>query len=355
MPLRVGFDAGPMLETPTGIGRYARELSLALEAQGVEVKRYAVALRGEAGSDITRLRLPARTAQWAWRRFGKPGIGGLTGPVDVVHGTNFVLPSLDGVPGVVTVHDLSFLRSDTFPGGDRLRSLVPWSLERAARVIVPTRAIGAELAGRWPRSEALTAVVEEGVAPVFFGSGPLADSTLESMGIRRPFVLAAGTVEPRKNLPRLLQAWSLAADELKGWTLVIAGPPGWGPELPRTQNTVLTGWVGDSTLPGLLSAAEIFCYPSLYEGFGLPPLEAMAVGTPVVAGRYSCAQEVLGDAARLVEPTDVEALAGALTELASDSSLRQQLALMGRARATRFTWEKAAAQTLAVYEQAASA
>jgi glycosyltransferase involved in cell wall biosynthesis len=350
--LRVGFDAGPLLEPQTGVGRYARELSNALDAQGVEVKRFAVALRGDSGPDIKRLRVPARLAQWSWRHLGRPRIEQLTGDVDVVHGTNFVLPALGTFPGVVTVHDLSFFRSDTFPGGERLRSLVPWSLDRAARVIVPTRAVSDELVDKWPGFEGRTRVVHEGVSPVFFGSGPLADSTLQGMGIRRPFVLAVGALEPRKNLSRLLQAWRIAADELAGWTLVIAGPPGWGPDLPRTENTVLTGWIGDSTLPGLLSAAEFFCYPSLYEGFGLPPLEAMATGTPVLAGRYSCAREVLGDAARLVEPTDTEAVAASLAELATDSSLRQRFALAGRAHATGFTWEKAARQTISVYEEA---
>lgn len=347
--MRIGFDAGPLLDPPTGVGRYTRELSEALSAQGIEMVPYAVALRGGHEGPIGRWRVPARLARWMWKRFDRPSITRLTGEVDAIHGTNFVLPALGGKPGVVTVHDLSFLRSDTFPGGPRLRDLVPWSIRRAARVLAPTRGIADEISSEYGVESERVTVTYEGVAPRFFGATPLADTLLGRMGIPGPFVVAVGTIEPRKNLGRLLQAWSSLRSELAGWTLVLAGPKGWGRELPQTDGVVLTGWVGDETLPGLLAAAQIFCYPSLYEGFGLPPLEAMAAGTPAIVGRYSVAEEVLGEAAVLVDPVDPDAIAGALLRLARDEGARMGLQIAGRARAVEFTWERTAQATAAAY------
>lgn len=352
--MRVGLDAGPLLDPPTGIGRYTRELADALELQGAQVVRYAVALglRADApdATDIARWRMPARLMQLLWRRLDRPAITRLTGPVDVVHGTNFVLPALGDVPAVVTIHDLSFSREDTFPGGERLRELVPWSIERASKLLVPTQYVAAEVADAYGCDPESISVTHEGVAPRFFGASPLADTLLGRMGIPGPFILAVGTLEPRKNLHRLLEAWRGIRSELPDWSLVLAGPAGWGPDLPRTDGVILTGWVGDETLPGLLAAATVFCYPSLYEGFGLPPLEAMAAGTPVVAGDYGCATEVLGDAAVRVDPHDVDDLAAALLRLAGSDDERKAMQVAGRARATRFTWERAAQATFAAYE-----
>ena len=359
--MRVAYDWGPVLGRGdgraeiTGVGRYTRALAIALEAAGVEVVRYAVALRGspEQGRDVVRVRAPARLAQAGWQAMGGPAIERFTGPVDIVHATNFVLPPLRRARGVVTVHDLSFWRGDTFPGGKRLRSLVPWSVERAAAVIVPTRAIAVELTGRLDVAPERVAVTPEGVADSFFGATPLGDLALQRMGISRPFALAVGTLEPRKNLLRLLRAWEAVADSMQQWTLVLAGPKGWGPGLPATRNVVPIGWVGDETLPGLLAASELFCYPSLYEGFGLPPLEAMATGTACLVGRYSAAEEVLGAAALLVDPTDVGAIASGLEAL-TDPKARRRRELIGKARAAEFTWARCARATMEVYATALS-
>jgi glycosyltransferase involved in cell wall biosynthesis len=352
----VALDAGPLLDPATGVGRYVRELGRSLEAIGVNVRRYAVSLRGRrAGSDIVRWRVPARWARAAWLRFDRPAITRLAGAADIVHATNFVLPPTGGAPGVVTVHDLSFLRDDTWPGGERLRALVPWSVRRAVRTIVPTDAIRTELLERYGTEEEHVVVTPEGVSSVFFGARPLADTALERMGVHRPFALAVGTIEPRKNLRRLLDAWGAARSELQGWTLVLAGVEGWGPRLPVTPGVVPIGWVGDETLPGLLAAADLFCYPSVYEGFGLPPLEAMAAGTPALVCRYSAAEEVVGDAALITSPTDVEEISAGLVRLAGDDALRRRLAMSGRARAARFTWERTAAATAAVYRSALEA
>jgi glycosyltransferase involved in cell wall biosynthesis len=345
--VRVGYDAAPLLDAPTGVGRYAGELAAALTERGVEIVRFAVAWGAPRAEGVRRWKVPARAARAAWRRWGRPPIERLTGPVDLVHATNFVLPALGSAPGVVTVHDLSFFRADTWPGGHRLRDLVPWSVRRAAKVLVPTEAVAHELAERLGVSQAKIVVTPEGVAPVFFGAAPLADGALAARGIRPPFAVAVGTIEPRKNLATLLEAWRRAG--LDGWTLVLAGPRGWGPELPQTPGVVPIGWVGDETLPGLLAAAEVFCYPSSYEGFGLPPLEAMAAGTPALVGRYSAAEEVLGDAAWLVDPADAEGFAEGLRMLATDESARRSRAIAGKARAAEFTWGRTAATTISAY------
>jgi glycosyltransferase involved in cell wall biosynthesis len=352
--MRVAVDGGPLLDPPTGVGRYVRELIGALESQGLDVVRFAVALRGHPDEPLERLRLPARLVQASWRRFNRPVIESLVGEVDVVHATNFVLPALGRTPGALTIHDLSFLWSDTFPGGERLRYLVPWSLKRASLVLTPTRAIADELLEYFAFDEDRVAVTHEGVAPHFFGAGRLSDLALGRMGIPGPFVMALGTIEPRKNLPRLLEAWNIVRAQLEGWRLVIAGPQGWGTELPQTEGVVLLGRVAEETLPGLLAAAEIFCYPSLYEGFGLPPLEAMAAGTPALVGAYPAAHEVLGDAAVLVDSLSTDALAEALRLLARDADTRKRLAMKGKARALTFTWEQTGRQTVAAYRRIAA-
>lgn len=350
MSVRVALDAGPLLDPPTGVGRYVRELGYALGEAGAQVTRYAVAFGGSARAGVDRWRVPARLVHATWYRFGRPSIDSLVGDVDIVHGTNFVLPIAKRAAGVVTIHDLSFLRDDAFPGAAAWARLAPWSIERAARVLTISSTVKDEIVDHYGTDPKKISVTPLGVSGVFFGATPLSDASLGQMGITRPFVLAAGTLEPRKNLARLVEAWRrLDRDD---WTLVLAGPKGWGPELPRVRGGVLTGWVGDETLPGLIAASGIFCFPSTYEGFGLPPLEAMATGTPVVAGSYPAAGEILGDAALIVDPLDADEIAEALRSLMDDGSLRSSLARAGRARAAGFTWHGTAAATVAAYRSA---
>jgi glycosyltransferase involved in cell wall biosynthesis len=254
----------------------------------------------------------------------------------------------------VTIHDLSFLREGAFPGAARLKNLVEWSAQRAKCLVVPSRAVADEVANEYSDSAGRVVITPEGVSSVFFGATPLSDSALDAMGIRRPFALATGTDAPRKNVPRLLDAWKRAGDAVGEWTLVLAGPRGWGPRLSVGKRVRTLGWVGDETLPGMMAAADLFCFPSSYEGFGLPPLEAMAAGTPVVAGTYPCAREVLGDAADLVDPIDERALTEAIVRLIEDSDHRHRLQLKGRAQAAHYTWDRTAAATREAYKTALS-
>lgn len=350
--MRVGFDAGPALAAPSGIGRYAQELRTALAEQSVEVVPYAISWRAPSDPEISRWRVPASLMYRWWERVPRPRLSRLVGDVDVVHATNFMLPPTGAVPGVVTVHDMSFYRPDVGGAIAQLRRLVPAAVARAARVVVPTAAVGDEVRHAYGVAEEKVVVTHEGVAPHFFGASPLSSLALESMRIRPPFAVAVGTRQPRKNLHRLVEAWGLARRQLPGWQLVIAGAKGWGPDVTEAPAVVVTGGVADETLPGLLAAADLFCYPSLYEGFGLPPLEAMAAGTAVVCGRYPAAEEVLGDAAVLVDPTDVRGLAAALVDLGRDAGARQAFVRKGRICAAGYTWAACASATIGAYRGA---
>jgi glycosyltransferase involved in cell wall biosynthesis len=316
------------------------------------VSRFAVALGGKSVPGVKRVRFPARLAHLMWQRFGAPSVTLLSGSTDVVHGTNFVLPASGSVPGVVTIHDLSYLREGAFPGAPRLKNLVAWSAKRAKCIVVPTRAVADEVADEYPGSADCIVITPEGVSSVFFGATPLSDSALDTFGIRRPYVLATGTDAPRKNVARLLDAWNRAGDTVGEWMLVLAGPRGWGPRLSPNKNVRTLGWVGDETLPGMMAAADLFCFPSSYEGFGLPPLEAMAAGTPVLAGSYPCAREVLGDAADVVDPLDERALTEALVRLIEDPDRRRRLQIKGRAQAVQYTWDRTASATREAYKAA---
>jgi glycosyltransferase involved in cell wall biosynthesis len=352
MDVRVAYDCHSLLTSPTGLARYTQQLAAALEARGASLRRYAIGWSGTPPAGVAHRRLPNPVLHRTWPVVGWPSIFRLTGPVDVVHGTEFVLPPLRGVPGVVTIHDLSYLRDDAFAGARRLAKLVPWTLERAARVIVPSQTVGGELQRAYDVPRERVIVSYEGVGPEFFDPRPLGEAELASMGVRRPFALVVGEVQPRKNLATLLRAWAEAFPRLEGWTLVVAGPQGWGPALPEVAGAIPVGWVPEETLPRLMAAAELFCFPSHYEGFGLPPLEAMASGTAVLAGRYDTATELLGEAAQLVDQHDANALAEGIVSLASDEKRRAELVAKGRERARAFTLQRTAELTCRAYEEA---
>jgi glycosyltransferase involved in cell wall biosynthesis len=178
-------------------------------------------------------------------------------------------------------------------------------------------------------------------------------------GVEPPYILYVGSLEKRKNLPRLLQAYARLRQDLPGWKLVIVGARKWksAPIFDTLSRLGLepyvhfTGFVEEDDLPALYNGADLFCFPSLYEGFGLPVLEAMACGTPVVTSSTSSLPEVAGEAALLVDPYDVEAIAAAMRRVLSDPELAQDLRARGLARAAQFTWERTARETIAVYER----
>jgi glycosyltransferase involved in cell wall biosynthesis len=299
---------------------------------------------------------------------GVPGllpVAVATGAHHLYHATNYVLPARFGVPGVVTVHDLTLLR---FPelGTAALRRHVRRSrdsVRRARLVIADSEATRDDLLALLDVPREKMRVVHLGCDPGF-AVAP-ADEARRAVerrfGIRQPYVLHVGTIEPRKNLERLVRAFAkLRRGNGIRHHLILAGDSGWGAaEVLRTiraegMNDCVQRIEGaaETDLQDLYRAADLFVYPSLYEGFGLPPLEAMASGTPVVASNVASLPEVVGDAALLVDPLDVAGLTSAIARGLSDEALREKLRLAGPQRARLFTWERCARETLAVYEEA---
>jgi glycosyltransferase involved in cell wall biosynthesis len=359
---RVVIDGTPLLGTRTGVGRYTGHLLAALSAgpAGLELAATAFTWRGFsrlAGSVPPGVRTvgrkaPARLLHEAWARTEFPPVEVLTGRCDVVHATNFVLPPLHRARGVVTVHDLSYLHlPDTVTAASaRYRELVPRSLRRAAVVICPSDAIAQEVSAEYGVPTTATPL---GVDPAWLSvERPTAD-WLRRRGLPERYLLFVGTVEPRKDLPTLLAAYRmLRADHRDCPPLVLAGPSGWGPALDLAGLTpadvVQIGYLEEAVLRPVVAGATALCFPSLYEGFGLPPLEALAAGTPVVATDIPTTREVCGDLAQLAPPRDADAFAGAI--LAALSTPPDPA--VGRMHAAGFTWARTAGLTRQAYERA---
>lgn len=285
--------------------------------------------------------------------------------VDLLHGPTFVTPFLSNVPSVVTIHDMTwFTHPDEHVPLKRgyYQSLIPVAARRAERVIAITESTRKDILRILDVPEEKVVTVHYGVDDIF---QPVRDQAnlaeiRQRYGIEKEFVLFVGMLEPRKNLVRIVEAFGeLKKSGFEGW-LVMAGPQGWGYEetaakvrqLGLEEYVLFIGPVPHEELPALFSAADLLVYPSLYEGFGLPPLEAMACGTPVIASNISSLPEVTGDAGLLVDPLDVSELAEAMRRVLTDGELRQRMRAKGLERAKRFTWEETARRTLRVYEEA---
>jgi glycosyltransferase involved in cell wall biosynthesis len=275
---------------------------------------------------------------------------------------------------VATVHDVAFRHfPEAYPASGRRfhERATRIAVAEATRVLVPSAATARDLADLYGLEPERVTVTPLGAGPPSDPDPQPARRLLERLGVGGPFLLAVGTLEPRKNLPRLVVAFAEAAADLPEHHLVVVGPTGWGKALagalpgpPGSKDrsarsggamparVVLAGAVEYAVLQGLYRSADGLAYPSLYEGFGLPVLEAMARGLPVLTSDRSSLPEVAGGAALLVDPTDVPAMAKGLIELVSNHALRERLSADGRRRAAAFTWRATAAATWAAYEEA---
>ncbi|MDH4208791.1 MAG: glycosyltransferase family 4 protein [Anaerolineae bacterium] len=285
--------------------------------------------------------------------------------IDLLHSLAFVQPLVMPCRGVVTIYDLSFL---LFPQGLQTwrRLYLRWGTARSAqaaeRVIAISASTRRDLVALLNVPEDKVDVVPCGVDEDFqpIQNRELLDELRARRGLPQHMLLSVGTIEPRKNLVTLLRSYALLRDRIQAPPLAIAGPQGWRYEEVSTavrdlgleEDVLFTGYVPREELPLWYNAADLFVYPSLYEGFGLPPLEAMACGTPVVTSNISSLPEVVGEAGLLVEPTDVEGMAEALYQGLTDRSLREELRGKGLQKAATFTWSRVAAETVAVYDRA---
>ena len=285
--------------------------------------------------------------------------------IDLLHAMAFVTPVAATAPVIVTVHDLSFMR---FPERFRrlnrlyLSAMTRLSCKRARRIIAVSQATADEIVSLLGISPERIDVVPHGVDHKRFR--PIAPKQVMRLAqknrLPERFVLFLGTLEPRKNLTTLVEAFAQTEALRQGVELVIAGAKGWFYDevfrcveaLGLTQVVHFPGFVPDDELPLWYNATSVFVYPSIYEGFGMPLLEAMACGTPVVSSDASCIPEVVGDAGILVSPHDTGALANAMDRILADADWHTELSQRGRARAAAFTWNATARSTAACYRRA---
>ena len=376
----IGIDASRALHPkPAGPERYAGEIVRHLlqlpEASRHNWRLYTDRPGGEA---LYPARTPGATQDnvevctLPWRRMWTHRV--LAGelrrrPPDALFVPSHVIPFAPIPPrlppSVVTIHDLGY---HVFPAAHTWRQRVyltwstRWSAAVARRVIAVSQATAADLQRYYATSPAKIRVIHEAVAAMPAPSQGEIAAARAAYGLQRPYALYIGSIQPRKNLARLIDAYTkLSQPESPEWDLALAGGLGWlsdpiielAQSGPAAERIRLIGYVAEEHLPALLAAARFFCYPSLFEGFGLPVLEAQRAGAPVMTSNTSSLPEIAGDAALLVNPTDVDAIAEAMLRLSRDEALRRQLIAAGYANVKRFSWEKAAAETLAVLEEAA--
>jgi glycosyltransferase involved in cell wall biosynthesis len=370
--MRIVFDATTLTPQRTGVGYYAEHLlqHLAREVERSGDELWAISNRPlETTAPLpphvrvhTARRFPLRIA---WLQLVAPRLLAELRP-DVAHFTNAMLPLATPCPTVVTVHDMSLeLHPRCHPLRRLLvnRPLAALALRRASLVVTVSESARADLLRLRPLPAERVRVVPEAAAPLF---RPVREQhrlarVRERHALPERFLLYVGTIEPRKNLDRLMEALALARGDGAGVELVCVGPYGWSARdlAGRVERLGLgsavrfTGYVPAAELPALYSLAQAFVFPSIYEGFGLPVVEAMACGTPVVTANNSSLAEIAGDAALTVDPHDVAALAAAILRVSGDAELRRTLAERGLRRAAEFSWERSAREMLAAYRHAA--
>jgi glycosyltransferase involved in cell wall biosynthesis len=383
--MRIGIDVTSALTQGGGIGRYTRELVRALTALNGRSSPTATSFHLFTARPIAPPAVPdplpdgphihhhqaPLPEQWLyrlWYRLRIPApVQWVTGRLDLFHSPDFVLPPVSGhIPTLLTVHDLSFVHyPDVYPAVlvNYLNRVVPWSIGRASHVLADSAATKADLQSIWQVAEEKITVLYSGVNETF---RPVKEpEQLTAVRARynlpdTPYLFTVGTVQPRKNYQMLIRAFApLAA--LWPHNLYIAGGQGWlydemMAEIERQgldERVRFLGFVADADLPALYSGATLFLFPSLYEGFGLPLLEAMQCGTPVVTSNASSLPEVVGEmgeeTAVLLSPHDEAAWTTAVHHLLATPNRRIALAEAGQLRARHFTWEQSAQELFALY------
>lgn len=373
----IAIDYTPAIRQSAGIGRIIRQQIQALLALGppFDIRLFVAGpvsaiQRQQAPLPLHTTPMSERNMVRLWHRLDSPlpRVEWFTGgPLDLFHATDFVLAPSRARAKMVTVHDLAFLfyPNAAMPSLHRyLNVVVPRSVRRADHVVADSHHTARDLQEQWQIPAECITVVQGAVDHTHFHP---ADDVEKQQQVRqrygigeRPFVLGLSTLQPRKNFARLIDAFHLARQEANlPHRLVIGGGKGWlydeifakVQQLHLTDHVLLPGFIDDADLPALYRAAEFFAFPSLYEGFGIPILEAQACGAPVLTADNSCLPEAAGTAAVYVQAESVESIAHGILQLAHDPTLRQRLRTDGLANAAQFTWERSARQLLGAYEK----
>jgi glycosyltransferase involved in cell wall biosynthesis len=364
--VRLALDATPLLGERSGVGRYVTGLlqGLATELPELRPRLTLFSVRGQLPPDVPESarrapgRFPARLLRPLWAHSSLPPVEILSGRVDVFHGTNFVLPPAARARGVVTIHDLAFLRFAHTVTGDvaRYSELVPQSLRRARAVVAVSEAVAEEIRSEYSGLTPPVFVAPNGVDPSWSRAQPAPVQDLQRLGIPPRYLLFVGNMEPRKNLGTLLRAHTAARRQDPAVPpLVLVGPAGWGDRwqggAPDPRDVVLAGYLSSTDLQRVVAGASAVCMPSLYEGFGLPVLEALAAGRPVLASDIAAHREIAGGLARLLPTDDDDAWAQAVQDTVRADDVSAVAAR--RAHASTFTWGRSAQAHLAAYQLAA--
>lgn len=355
--MRICIDIQSIIKNPTGVGRYTKELVKGLSLLNIQddITLFYFNFLGKYNGfpvfpNKTVKCVPGRVYNRLWRWFKFPPVNWLIGDYDIYHFPNFILPPMSKGKSIVTVHDLAFIRYPEYIEPKNLKYLqtqLPRSLKAAHKIIAVSQFTKQELIDIFNLPEEKIAVVYEGVGESF----KRIDKTEKKMPYK--YVLCTSTLEPRKNIEGLIRAFHVSG--LKDYKLVITGGKGWLyegifkliKELGLEKDIVFLGYVKDVDLPIIYSGASLFVFPSFYEGFGLPLLEAMACGVPVVSSRVN---EILGDNAYFIDPKEPSDIANGITEVLNNMDLQQELIRKGLDHVKKFTWQRCAEETLKVYK-----
>jgi glycosyltransferase involved in cell wall biosynthesis len=362
--LKLAVDATALLVPRTGVGTFAAELLKELgKRPDFEVSAFVLAgvgrhwLPGDIGGSVVELsgRVHGGLVRRLWRRLPVPNVEWLAGRFDVVHGPNYIVPPSKQAASVVSVHDVGFEHDPpmAIPGAMGHRQSVRNAIRRGAWVQTGSEYVAAEIRDIYAVSPDRVVAVPYGVRLPPPGPHPAPGA---------PYLLALGSTDRRKDLTTLVAAFDEVASKHVDLRLILAGPDGDAAEQlkqaisgsPHRHRIRQLGWVDDAARSSLLYGAAVVVYPSLYEGFGFVPLEAMLAGAPVVTTRVASIPEVAGDAALYVAPGDSEAMAEAIERALTDTSLAVDLVIRGRARAADFTWARTAAGMADLFQDASA-